>query len=59
MQDRLMNGLEERMRDHIHNLDPKTLIQTWIPATIQNLGELQKMLWNQMGMTQPESPKEK
>jgi hypothetical protein len=31
------------MRDHIQNLDPKILIQTWIPATIQSLGELQKI----------------
>jgi hypothetical protein len=53
MQERMMKEVEERMRDRIQNLDPEALIRAWIPANIQSLGELQKMFWNQMGMTQP------
>lgn len=59
MQERLMQEVEERMRDRVQNLDPDTLIRTWLPATIQNLGELQKMFWGQMGVTQPGSSKDR
>lgn len=50
MQDALMKELEERMRDNIRSLDPETMIKTWLPATIQGWGEVQKMFWEQMGM---------
>jgi hypothetical protein len=49
MQERLMAELEERLRDNIRTLDPETLVRTWMPATIQGFGELQKMFWSQMG----------
>jgi hypothetical protein len=58
MQERLLKEMEERMRDRIKNLDPEVLIRTWIPATIQNLGELQKVFWSQMGMAQPGASKD-
>jgi hypothetical protein len=50
MQDRLMAELEERMADNIRTLDAETFIKTWMPATIQSWGEMQKMFWNQMGV---------
>jgi hypothetical protein len=53
MQERLMKVVEERMRERIQSLDPETLIRTWVPATIQSLGELQKIFWTQMGMKPP------
>ncbi len=49
MQDALMAEMEERMRDNIRSLDPETMLKTWLPATIQGWGEVQKMFWNQMG----------
>lgn len=58
MQERLVEDLEKRMRGNIENLDPETLIRTWLPATIHSLGELQKMFWNQMGGTQPQHTKD-
>jgi hypothetical protein len=58
MQERLIKEMEERMRDRIQNLDPETLVRTWIPVTIQSLGELQKMFWNQKGMAQPKPAKD-
>ncbi len=54
MQDRMMGELEAKMRENIQTLDPETFIKTWMPATIQNWGELQKMFWGQMGM--PHAP---
>ncbi len=50
MQTALMKELEDRMRDNIRSLDPETMIKTWLPATIQGWGEVQKMFWEQMGM---------
>jgi hypothetical protein len=52
MQDRMMEELEEKMRENIQGLDPETFIKTWMPATVQGWGELQKMFWGQMGMPQ-------
>jgi hypothetical protein len=50
MQQVLMKELETRMRDNIRSLDPETMLRTWLPATIQGWGEVQKMFWEQMGM---------
>ena len=58
MQERLMEDLEKRLRGNIQDLDAETLFRTWIPATIQSLGELQKVFWKQMGTTQPKSRKD-
>lgn len=57
MQERLMKEVEQRMRDRIQSLDPETLIRTWIPASVESVGELQKMFWNQMGIKQPDPVK--
>lgn len=59
MQERMMEELEARMQDNIRNLDPETFVKTWMPATIQGWGELQKMFWgqmSQMGMAPGEPP---
>lgn len=50
MQEAMMQEIENRMRDNLKTLDPETFIQTWMPLTIQNWGEMQKMFWAQMGM---------
>lgn len=49
MQDALMKELETQMRDNMRSLDPETMLKTWLPATMQGWGEVQKMFWNQMG----------
>ena len=49
MQDALMKELEEKMRENMLSLDPETMINTWLPATMQGWGEIQKMFWDQMG----------
>ena len=50
MQDALMKELEERMRDNIRSVDPEVMLKTWLPATIEGWGQVQKMFWDQMGM---------
>lgn len=49
MQEALMQQVQERMEANIKALDPETLFQTWMPASIQGFEQLQKMFWNQMG----------
>jgi hypothetical protein len=49
MQEALMRELEDQMRENMRSLDPETMIKTWLPATIQGWGEIQKMFWDQMG----------
>ncbi len=53
LQETMMKELEEKMQDNIRNLDPETLVRTWLPATIQGWGEVQKIFWSQMGMSMP------
>ena len=54
MQDRMMKELEERLAENMRNLTPEEMVKTWMPATIQGFGEMQKMFWSQTGMTMPE-----
>lgn len=49
MQEKMMQEIEEKMQDNIRNLDPETMVKTWLPATVQGWGEMQKMFWTQMG----------
>jgi hypothetical protein len=56
MQERMMKDLEDRMHDNLRNLSPEEMVKTWLPATVQGWGEMQKMFWSQMGV-QPSEPK--
>lgn len=58
MQEKLMGEIEAKMQDSIRNLDAETMVKTWMPATIQGWGEMQKMFWAQMG-GMPGAPKGK
>ncbi len=50
MQEKLMKELEDKMQDNIRNLSPEEMVKTWMPATMQGLGDMQKMFWSQMGI---------
>lgn len=50
MQEALMKEVENRMRENIRSLDPEAMLKTWLPATIQGWGEVQKLFWEQMGI---------
>lgn len=49
MQEALMKEIEQRMAENMRSLDPETMLKTWLPATMQGWGQMQKMFWNQMG----------
>ena len=53
LQEKMMKELEEKMREGIHSMDPETFIKTWLPASMQSFGEMQKMFWSQMGVNAP------
>lgn len=53
MQDALMKQLQQRLSDNIKQLDPETLVKTWMPATIQSWTDMQKTFWGQMGKGMP------
>lgn len=48
MQAALMEEIEKRMKANLQAMDPETLFKTWLPATIQNWEQLQKLFWSQM-----------
>ncbi len=54
MQERVMKELENQMQENIRNLSPEEMVKTWMPATMQGWGEMQKMFWGQMGMAAPD-----
>ncbi len=58
MQAALMKELENQLRDNMNAMDPETMIKTWMPATMQGWGEIQKMFWQQMGMPNPTQTQE-
>lgn len=57
MQERMMQELENKMMDNLRNLTPDEMVKTWMPATIQGWGEMQKMFWSQLGVTMPDGAK--
>lgn len=58
MQDRVLEEMEKRMLDNVRELDPETFVKTWMPATIQGWGDIQKAFWSQMGINMPGGHKE-
>ncbi|MGH1404226.1 MAG: DUF6489 family protein [Alphaproteobacteria bacterium] len=54
MQEKMLKELEDRMLENIRNLSPEEMVKTWMPATMQGIGEMQKIFWSQMGVKMPE-----
>lgn len=59
MQERMMKELEDKMLENLKSMDPETIVQTWLPATIQGWGDMQKLFWQQMGMPGTGAPTDK
>ncbi len=59
MQEALMKEMETQLAENIRSLDPETMLKTWLPASIEGWGQVQKMFWQQMGLTPEESSKAK
>ncbi|MCB1681116.1 MAG: hypothetical protein H6858_08265 [Rhodospirillales bacterium] len=48
LQEKMMKELEKKMQDNIRTLSPEEMVKTWMPLTIQSMGEFQKIFWTQM-----------
>ncbi len=48
MQEALMQDLEDRLRANIQSMNPESLVNTWLPASLQGAEQLQKMFWSQV-----------
>ena len=59
MQEKMMKELEDRMAENIRNLSPEEMVKTWMPATMQGFGEMQKMFWQQLGVKMPDMAADK
>ena len=51
MQQALMQDLEQRLRTNIAAMNPENLIKTWMPASLQNVEQAQKIFWAQIQQT--------
>ncbi len=65
MQDALMEEIQKKLEENIKNMDPETLMKTWVPLTMQGMsqgmgqwGEMQKMFWQNLNMKPPSSGKD-
>lgn len=50
LQEKMMKIMEDQMLEHLRSLDPESFVRTWMPVTLQNWSDMQKMFWTQMGM---------
>jgi len=57
MQEALVKEMQERLSENMRSLDPETMLKTWLPASIEGWGQVQKMFWDQMGMSGAAQPK--
>jgi len=51
MQQALMKDMEQRIRTNIAAMNPENLIKTWMPASMQNVEQAQKIFWSQIQQT--------
>lgn len=58
LQEAMMAEIEKKMQENIRNLDPETLVKTWLPLGIQSWAEMQKAFWGQMGQMPGEKSKD-
>ena len=48
MQEVLLKEVQERISANIKAMDPKTMVETWLPATLKGFEQLQQMFMAQM-----------
>lgn len=49
MQKALLDQVQQRMAANIAAMDPETMLKTWLPLGLQNIEQLQRLFWQQMG----------
>jgi hypothetical protein len=55
----MMAELEKRMRSNIEQMDPETMLGTWLPAGLQGLEQMQKLFWSQLASATGGKPADK
>lgn len=50
MQEAVMAQLQAKMMENVNNLDPESMMKTWLPAGIQSLEQMQKMFLSQFNV---------
>ncbi|MCB9990192.1 MAG: hypothetical protein H6867_02285 [Rhodospirillales bacterium] len=50
MQDKILKEMENKMLENMRSLEPETFMKTWMPLTLENWTEMQKLFWAQMGI---------
>ncbi|GEO80043.1 DUF6489 family protein [Pararhodospirillum oryzae] len=48
LQDALLEQMKERMAASLNAMEPETLMRSWLPMQVQNLGAMQDFFWSQM-----------
>lgn len=48
MQEALLKEVQERMSANLKAMDAKTMLETWLPATLKGFEQLQQMFMAQM-----------
>lgn len=48
MQQAVMAELEQQMLANIRAMSPESMMQTWLPASVQGAENIQKMFWGQL-----------
>jgi hypothetical protein len=51
MQQALMAELEQQLRSNIQSMTPDAMIRTWLPTSLQNVEQAQKVFWSQIQQT--------
>lgn len=51
MQQALMSDLEQQMRANLQALSPDAMIKNWMPTSMPNIEQAQKMFWSQIQQT--------
>jgi hypothetical protein len=50
MQEAVMAQLQAKMMENVNNLDPESMMKTWLPAGIQSMEQMQKMFLSQFNV---------
>src|SRR5262245_60305174 len=58
MQEDLMKELESQLAETSRSLEPETTLNTWLPATTEGWGQVQKRFGPQMGLNPSGRPDE-
>ena len=48
MQEKLLQEVEEQMRVNLKELDPETMLKTWLPAGLKGFEQLEEIFMSQM-----------